>query len=64
MENLYIADPSFFGKNDGMKMMFLLPKSELMVQSLTVMGMIEDKVVEIMREIDPTIDAYVYTRLD
>lgn len=64
MENLYITDPSFFGKNDGMKMMFLLPKSELMVQSLTVMGMIEDKVVEIMREIDPTIDAYVYTRLD
>lgn len=47
MENLYITDPSFFGKNDGMKMMFLLQKSGLMVQSLTVMGMIEDKVVEI-----------------
>lgn len=64
MENLYITDPSFFGKNDGMKMMFLLPKSRLMVQSLTVMGMIEDKVVEIMKEIDPRTDAYVYTRLD
>jgi hypothetical protein len=64
MENLYITDPSYFGKNDGMKMMFLLPKSRLMVQSITVMGMIEDKVVEIMREIDPTTDAYVYTRLD
>lgn len=64
MENLYITDPSYFGKNDGMKMVFLLPKSRLMVQSLTVMGMIEDKVVEIMREIDPKTDAYVYTRLD
>lgn len=64
MENLYITDPSYFGKNDGMKMMFLLPKSRLMVQSITVMGMIEDKVVEIMREIAPTTDAYVYTRLD
>ena len=64
MENLYITDPSYFGKNDGMKMMFLLPKSRLMVQSITVMGMIEDKVVEIMREIDPRTDAYVYTRLD
>lgn len=64
MENLYITDPSFFGKNDGMRMMFLLPKSKLMVQSLTVMGMIEDKVVEIMKEIDPRIDAYIYTRLD
>lgn len=64
MENLYITDPSFFGKNDGMRMMFLLPKSRLMVQSLTVMGMIEEKVVEIMKEIDPKTDAYVYTRLD
>ena len=64
MENLYITDPSYFGKNDGMKMMFLLPKSKLMVQSLTVMGMIEDKVVEIMKEIDPSTDAYVLTRLD
>lgn len=64
MENLYITDPSCLGKNDGMKMMFLLPKSSLMVQSLTVMGMIEDKVVEIMREIDPKTDVYVYTRLD
>lgn len=64
MENLYITDPSYFGKNDGMKMMFLLPKSKLMVQSLTVMGMIEDKVVEIMKEIDPSTDAYVSTRLD
>lgn len=64
MENLYITDPSYLGKNDGIRMMFLLPKSRLMVQSLTVMGMIEDKVVEIMREIDPTTDAYVYTRLD
>lgn len=64
MENLYITDSSFFGKNDGMKMMFLLPKSRLMVQSLTVMGMIEDKVVEIMKEIDPRTNAYVYTRLD
>lgn len=64
MENLYITDPSYFGKNDSMKMMFLLPKSGLMVQSLTVMGMIEDKVVEIMKEIDPRTDAYVYTRLD
>ena len=64
MENLYITDPSYLGKNDGMKMMFLLPKSRLMVQSITIMGMIEDKVVEIIREIDPTTDAYVYTRLD
>lgn len=64
MENLFITDPSFFGKNDGIKMMFLLPKSNLMVQSLTVMGMIEDKVVEIMEEIDPRTDVYVYTRLD
>lgn len=64
MENLYITDPSYFGKNDGMRMMFLLPKSRLMVQSITVMGMIEDKVVEIMREIDPSTDAYVSTRLD
>ena len=64
MENLYITDPSYLGRNDGMKMMFLLPKSELMVQSLTVMGMIEDKVVEIMKEIDPRTDVYVYTRLD
>lgn len=55
---------AFLEKNDGMKMMFLLPKSRLMVQSLTVMGMIEDKVVEIMKEIDPRTDAYVYTRLD
>lgn len=64
MENLYITDPSYFGKNGGMRMVFLLPKSRLMVQSLTVMGMLEDKVVEIMREIDPTTDVYVYTRLD
>lgn len=64
MENLYITDPSYFGPNEGMRMMFLLPKSRLMVQSLTVMGMIEDKVVEIMKEIDPRTDAYVYTRLD
>ena len=64
MENLYITDPSYFGKKDGMRMMFLLPKSRLMVQSLTVMGMIEDKVVEIMKEIDPRTDAYVSTRLD
>lgn len=64
MENLYITDPSYLGKNDGMRMMFLLPKSRLMVQSLTVMGMIEEKVIEIMKEIDPRTDAYVYTRLD
>ena len=64
MENLYITDPSYFGKNGGMKMMFLLPKSSLMVQSITVMDMIEEKVVEIMREIDPSTDAYVSTRLD
>ena len=64
MENLYITSPSYLGKNNGMRMMFLLPKSRLMVQSLTVMGMIEDKVVEIMKEIDPRTDAYVYTRLD
>lgn len=64
MENLYITDPSYFGKNDGMKMVFLLPKSRLMVQSINVMKMIEDKVVEIMREIDPSTDAYVSTRLD
>ena len=64
MENLYITNPSYFGKNDGMKMMFLLPKSKLMVQSLTVMGMIEDRVVEIIKEIDPRTDVYVYTRLD
>lgn len=64
MENLYITDPSYLGKNDGMRMMFLLPKSRLMVQSLTVMRMIEEKVIEIMKEIDPRTDAYVYTRLD
>lgn len=64
MENLYITDPSYFGKNDGMRMMFLLPKSKLMVQSINVMGMIEEKVIEIMREIDPSTDAYVSTRLD
>lgn len=64
MENLYITDPSYLGKNDGMRMMFLLPKSKLMVQSLTVMRMIEDRVVEIMKEIDPKTDAYIYTRLD
>ena len=64
MENLYITDPSYFGKNDGMRMMFLLPKSRLMVQSITIMDMIEEKVIEIMREIDPTTDAYVSTRLD
>lgn len=34
MKNLYISDPSYFGKNGGMKMMFLLPKSKLMVQSI------------------------------
>lgn len=64
IENLYITDPSYFGKNDGMRMMFLLPKSRLMVQSINIMGMIEEKVVEIMREIDPSTDAYVSTRLD
>lgn len=64
MENLYITDPSYFGKNDGMRMMFLLPKSKLMVQSITIMRMIEKKVVEIMKEIDPSTDAYVSTRLD
>lgn len=64
MENLYITDPSYFGKNGGMKMMFLLPKSRLMVQSINVMEMIEEKVIEIMKEIDPKTDAYVYTRLD
>ena len=64
MENLYITDPSYLGKNDGMRMVFLLPKSRLMVQSTTVMGKIEEKVIEIMREIDPSTDAYVYTRLD
>ena len=64
MENLYITDPSYFGKNDGMRMTFLLPKSRLMVQSITIMEMIEEKVIEIMKEIDPRTDAYVYTRLD
>ena len=64
MENLYITDPSYFGKNDGMRMVFLLPKSRLMVQSINIMGMIEEKIVEIMKEIDPKTDAYVYTRLD
>lgn len=64
MENLYITDPSYLGKNNGMRMMFLLPKSRLMVQSLTVMRMIEEKVIEIMKEIDPKTDAYLYTRLD
>lgn len=64
MENLYITDPSYFGRDEGMRMVFLLPKSKLMVQSLTVMGMIEDKVVEVMKEIDPRTDVYVYTRLD
>lgn len=64
MENLYITDPSFFGKNNGMRMMFLLPKSKLMVQSTIIMGEIEDRVVEIMREIDPRTDVCVYTRLD
>ena len=64
MENLYITDPSYLGKNDGMKMMFLLPKSRLMVQSINIMGMIEEKVIEIMKEIDPKTDAYVSTRLD
>lgn len=64
MENLYITNPSYFGKNDGMRMVFLLPKSRLMVQSTTIMRMIEEKVVEIMKEIDPSTDAYVYTRLD
>lgn len=64
LENLYITDPSYFGTNEGMRMMFLLPKSRLMVQSINVMGMIEEKVVEIMGEIDPSTDAYVSTRLD
>lgn len=64
MENLYITDPSYLGKNDGMRMMFLLPKSKLMVQSTIIMRMIEEKVIEIMKEIDPKTDAYVYTRLD
>lgn len=64
MENLYITDPSYFGRNGGMRMMFLLPKSRLMVQSITVMGMIEEKVVEIMKEIDPSTEAWVSTRLD
>lgn len=64
MENLYITDPSYFGRNEGMRMMFLLPKSRLMVQSITVMEMIEEKVIEIMKEIDPSTDAYVSTRLD
>ena len=64
MENLYITDPSYLGKNEGMRMMFLLPKSKLMVQSTIIMRMIEEKVIEIMKEIDPKTDAYVYTRLD
>lgn len=64
MENLYITDPSYLGKNDGMRMMFLLPKSRLMVQSITIMDMIEEKVIEIMKEIDQSTDAYVSTRLD
>ena len=64
MENLYITDPSYFGKNEGMRMVFLLPKSRLMVQSITVMDMIEEKVIEVMKEIDPKTDAYVSTRLD
>lgn len=64
MENLYITNPSYLGKNDGMRMMFLLPKSRLMVQSITIMNMIEEKVIEIMKEIDPSTDAYVSTRLD
>ena len=64
MENLYITDPSYFGRNEGMRMMFLLPKSRLMVQSITVMNMIKEKVIEIMKEIDPSTDAYVSTRLD
>lgn len=64
MENLYITDPSYFGRNEGMRVMFLLPKSRLMVQSINVMKMIEEKVIDIMREIDPKTDAYVYTRLD
>lgn len=64
MENLYITDPSYFGRNEGMRMMFLLPKSRLMVQSITVMDMIEEKVIEIMKEIDPSTDAYVSTRCD
>lgn len=64
MENLYITDPSYLGKNEGMRMMFLLPKSKLMVQSTIIMRIIEEKVVEIMKEIDPSTDAYVSTRLD
>lgn len=64
MENLYITDPSYLGKNDGMRMMFLFPKSRLMVQSTIIMRMIEEKVIEIMKEIDPSTDAYVSTRLN
>lgn len=64
MENLYITDPSYLEKNDGMRIMFLLPKSKLLVQSTTIMRMIEEKVIEIMKEIDPSTDAYVSTRLD
>ena len=64
MENLYITDPSYSGRREGMRMMFLLPKSRLMVQSINVMEMIEEKVIEIMKEIDPSTDAYVSTRLD
>lgn len=64
MGSLYITDPSYFGKNDGMRMMLLPPKSRLMVQSITIMEMIEEKVIEIMKEIDPSTDAYVSTRLD
>lgn len=64
MENLYITDPSYFGRNEGMRMIFLLPKSRLMVQSINVMEMIEEKVIEIMKKIDPSTAAYVSTRLD
>ena len=64
IETLYIAPPSYLEKSDDMRIMFLLPKSKLLVQSTTIMRMIEEKVVEIMKEIDPSTDAYVSTRLD
>lgn len=64
IETLYIAPPSYLEKSDDMRIMFLLPKSKLLVQSTTIMRMIEEKVIEIMKEIDPKTDAYVWTRLD
>ena len=64
IETLYIAAPSYLEKDDSMKIMFLLPKSKLLVQSTTIMRMIEEKVIDIMKEIDPSTDAYVSTRLD